>query len=350
MVDYDCVIVPHFGGFVTNYRPASIVEESGIANPPGKAIRFNKNLTQSDGLLERALATGAKISFEEAGLSLKKTVDKYWSKLNGGEKVTFSRIGVLYIDEHKKLQFEPAGGENYLKASFGLNSFSVPPIAQPLKAAEAATSNASDAGLISISASDSSEFKRSKSMYWVAAAALAPFIALSLYIGLTTNFKSPTELTFAELIPFKKSTFVPTVYRSEDLKRSASSANLDFEGENFPEKTAIFPYAFDKNEVDSEGIWVNLKKEEENRAATVGASMGPYYIIVGCFGVESNAEKFVDRLIMRGYEASILDYHKELHRVEIENFNDFNRALTSLRALRNNGTFPNAWLLKKIES
>jgi hypothetical protein len=49
----------------------------------------------------------------------------------------------------------------------------------------------------------------------------------------------------------------------------------------------------------------------------------------------------------KGYEAGILDFHKGLHRVRIESYSDYTRALSQLRELRDSGTFPNAWLLKK---
>ena len=34
LFDYDCVIVPQLGGFVTNYKPAYF--DKGIAHPPSK--------------------------------------------------------------------------------------------------------------------------------------------------------------------------------------------------------------------------------------------------------------------------------------------------------------------------
>lgn len=369
LYDYDCVIVPQLGGFVTNYRPATIVRESGIGNPPGKDILFNKNLTQSDGLLERAIATGSKISFEEAGATLKSLAEDYWAKLNGGEKVNFKKIGILYIDAHKKLRFEPAAGQNYLKASFGFESFSLPPVVKsepkPILAKEEA-----EPEVMEIPFYDNRAFKKSKSIYWVAAATLMPFVAMSIYMGFTTNFKSPTEMTLAELIPFNTPTFETPAYTERTPNNAGMAIKNDKQEDSFPENTTVFPFSFEKNEVDSSGIWVNLNKDikpepeivsgEANAvnsrdSATDKPEAAPlntkkYHIIAGCFGDETNANKYVSRLQSKGYAASILDFHKNLHRVQIESFSDYSTALQKLQDVRNDGTFPNAWLLKKPQS
>lgn len=360
LYDYDCVIVPQLGGFVTNYRPAVADLKTGIGHPPGKDIRFNKNLTKSDGLLERALADGAKISFEEAGIVLKDITEKYWSKLNGGAKVQFKRIGVLYIDDHKNLRFEPATDQNYLKASFGLDSFMLPPVK------EADTEPNPPRKITPIipierAKRESIRFKSSKSIYWVAAATMLPFVAMSLYLGVTTNFKSPTEITFAELIPFKLKSTEPIKFHERPTSAEANTDDLETDGTGFPENTTVFPFSFETNTVDSSGVWINLGKEKKVEAVvetveetvpeiTTNAEStlsGTYHIIAGCFGEELNAAKYVTRLKERGYNAAILDYHKKLHRVRLESFTDYSTALSTLENLRNDGTFPNAWLLKK---
>ncbi len=347
LYDYDCVIMPQLGGFVTNYRPASTDSNTGICHPPGKDIRFNKNLTKSDGLLERAVADGAKISFEDAGAVLKEITEKYWSQLNGGEKVKFKRIGVLYVDDHKNLRFEPATNENYLKASFGFESFSLPAakVFEPKPIVKE-----TDTPVIRFEKeepeTESRPFRSSKSIYWVAAATMLPFVAMSLYMGLSTNFKSPKEITLAELVPFRYNSNEAPVYHGRTSSAEAKPVENKIDGSGFPKNTTVFPFSFEKNEVDSTGVWINMKKVELNTPKEVKIT-GKYHIIAGCFGEEANAENYVSRLKSRGYSASILDFHKNLHRVKIESFQDYSTALENLQAMRADGTFPNAWLLKK---
>jgi len=54
---YDCVIVPHFGGFVTNKTSAQIGEDSLTFYPPTKQVGFNVNLNHNDGLLANYIAS-----------------------------------------------------------------------------------------------------------------------------------------------------------------------------------------------------------------------------------------------------------------------------------------------------
>ena len=64
--DHDCVIVPEFGGFVAQYKPASLDRVTGFYSPPSKQILFNINLKNNDGLLANMVAQEQDISFQRA--------------------------------------------------------------------------------------------------------------------------------------------------------------------------------------------------------------------------------------------------------------------------------------------
>ena len=63
---HDCVILPGFGGFVANYKPANIDDNLNIVSPPSKAVGFNRNLSKNDGLLINRLAESENLSYLEA--------------------------------------------------------------------------------------------------------------------------------------------------------------------------------------------------------------------------------------------------------------------------------------------
>ena len=48
---YDCVIIPNFGGFITNKISAKFNVDSSCFYPPSKQIAFNSHLKGNDGLL-----------------------------------------------------------------------------------------------------------------------------------------------------------------------------------------------------------------------------------------------------------------------------------------------------------
>lgn len=338
LFDYDCVIVPQLGGFVTNYKPAHF--EKGIAHPPAKELRFNKNLTKNDGLLSQSISGAEGISIQEADAILHETVESYLGKLKENGRVQLNKVGILFIDENKQLRFKPDTTVNYLRQSYGFESFAMPEevvIPKPL-VEEKIDPVEEDAKIISIA-----EPSYNRGIYWVAAATILPFIGLSLYMGMTTDFKSPTQITPAELIPFVES--VKPKYDAREVVLNEEELNDET---NFPENTLVFPFDFESNKVDSLGVWVNLSDvHTEASVEKTSASSKLYHIIAGCFGEKPNAEKFVRRLSARGYDANILDIHKGLYRVKIESFSDYEKALAELKSTRDNGTFPNAWLLKK---
>jgi len=344
LFEYDCVIVPQLGGFVTNYKPAEIDSTRGVAHPPKKDIGFNRNLTRSDGLLEQALAQSTSSTIQEASELVKKEVEEYWEKLNAGSKIRFNKIGVLFFDGDQKLHFEPSGDVNYLQSSFGLESFTLPDvISKPVE------ENLEKEGVVlplepekvpeeAFEATPS----RSKSIYWVAAASILPFIAMSIYFGIKTDFKSPTETSFAEFVPGISFNTAESKYkaRSEKDLNIISSEPLSFPVDS------IFPYSFLESKIDSTGVWVNLRKERTVKPEKAKA-FGPYHIITGCFSYKKNAEKYVDRLQAKGYDASILDFHRNLHRVRITSHDNRQDALQSLKKIRSQEGYPKAWLLKK---
>ena len=78
---YDCVIVPDFGGFVTNTISAKVNHFSHTFYPPTKQITFNAHLKNNDGLLANYIASSQKISFEEASVKIAALVSNWNTQL-----------------------------------------------------------------------------------------------------------------------------------------------------------------------------------------------------------------------------------------------------------------------------
>lgn len=342
LFDYDCVIVPQLGGFVTNYKPAYF--DNGLAHPPSKELRFNKNLTKNDGLLSQSISNSEGISIQDADAILHETVEKYLGQLKESGRVKLNKVGILFIDENKQLRFKPDTTVNYLRQSFGFESFAMPAeVVSQIPVVEEKEVEAKDETPV-IPIGEPSSYN--KGIYWVAAATLLPFIGMSIYLGMSTDFKSPTQITPAELIPLGNS--VSPKYAAREITLSKEEIKDET---NYPKNTLVFPFNFESNKVDSLGVWINVSDvPEEVAVEKTITTNGLYHIIGGCFGEKENAEKFVNRLKRRGYDGNILDLHKGLYRVKIESFSNYEQALNELKSTRDNGTFPNAWLLKKKTS
>ena len=125
---HQCVTVPGFGAFLTEIQSAHLHENTNSFYPPKKVISFNSHLKNNDGLLANHIAQIEKTSYENAVSSIESEVVIWNSILQVNEKFTLKNIGELYLNSEKNIVFTPIENINYLKESFGLNSFVSPAI------------------------------------------------------------------------------------------------------------------------------------------------------------------------------------------------------------------------------
>lgn len=118
---YDCIIIPSFGGFVTNKVSATFQEETSSFSPPYKQISFNNNLKDNDGLLANHIASVESISFEKATKFIEDSVFD-WKKIIEKETLEIEKLGFLKLNDRKQIIFNPTNDVNYLTSSFGLSS------------------------------------------------------------------------------------------------------------------------------------------------------------------------------------------------------------------------------------
>ncbi len=124
---HECVIIPGFGGFVTNYKPSRLDEKRGVFYPPTKEISFNRSLTKNDGLLVNWLVQHESISYENANKIISYFVEDIKVKLNQGHRVVFENVGIVYSNRHSNILFEPVN-YNFLTESWGMEEVLVSPV------------------------------------------------------------------------------------------------------------------------------------------------------------------------------------------------------------------------------
>ncbi len=118
----EIVIIPGFGAFVSNYKPAEILEETGEIIPPSKEVTFNPKIRNNDGLLVGFIAENESISHFDALKRIEKERENIAYQLDKGEKVTLEETGVLFLNERQEIEFESFIRENLLLDSFGLEA------------------------------------------------------------------------------------------------------------------------------------------------------------------------------------------------------------------------------------
>jgi len=76
------------------------------------------------------------------------------------------------------------------------------------------------------------------------------------------------------------------------------------------------------------------------------AITGHYYMIVGCFTVQGNADSYASKLRAMGYEAQIIQGRDNFQMVAAKSYNNLQAGITDIDKFRNELT-PNAWVYKK---
>lgn len=117
---YECVIVPEFGGFISNTQSARISTYSNTFYPPAKRLTFNNHLKNNDGLLANYIASVDKMPFKSAMNFIRFEV-KQWKEQLANADLFLDRIGKLSLDGDKIL-FEPQKEVNYLTDAYGLGT------------------------------------------------------------------------------------------------------------------------------------------------------------------------------------------------------------------------------------
>lgn len=120
----ETVIVPGFGAFISEYKPAQIDETTGEMTPPSKRFSFTAKIKNNDGLLVGFVAQSEQIPIQEALGRIEQERDETIYKLDKGEKVILEGTGVLFYNENREIQFDPAESDNLLPDAFGLGSIS----------------------------------------------------------------------------------------------------------------------------------------------------------------------------------------------------------------------------------
>jgi nucleoid DNA-binding protein len=341
LFQYDCVIVPELGGFIGNYKPASIQSIQNTFNPPSKQISFNKNLNSNDGLLANHIAQREELSYDSACKKITTFVTATQQSLNAKKNVVIEEIGTLFLDNENRIQFEPKTATNYLLGSYGLTSFQKFPIKRATLE-DKITKEFKDrtAPLVVVK-----EEKGSAKKWLVAAAITIPLTFFAIWIP--SKYDLGSDLNYANLNPFTPSvTAVYTERTSAPEFEEISELNITAQIVAASEEDYFTSVSFDENKTS---VIIKLKEKPIAEAvSTYVATSKPdleYHIIGGCFSSKNNAKKMVKKLKKAGFDASIVGKRKGLWTVSYNSFATRREALEALTDAK--GHNDKAWILNQ---
>lgn len=127
LFEQDCVVVPDFGGFITNFHGAVVQERNGSLLPPRKRVAFNEVLKFDDGLLTSYIAIKETRSREEVLAKIRLFAEHAWRELRLRKSFRFDYLGTFTLNSEGKLVFEPDHRINFFGESYGMAPVSILP-------------------------------------------------------------------------------------------------------------------------------------------------------------------------------------------------------------------------------
>lgn len=299
---YQCVTVPGFGAFLTEYQSAQLDENAHSFFPPKKLISFNPFIKNNDGLLANHLAQAEKVPYEIAVTVIQNEVSLWKDKIQEIGHYSIKNIGAFSLNAEKNIVFVPTDHINYLKESFGLSSFSTPAIKR--EAYKQVVETLEEKAPITFTPEKRGSNKVLK---------YAAIITLSL--GLTSALGYKLYNNYLEQV--QQETLVVQSNVQKKINQKIQEATFFIENP-LPAVTLTVPA--DK---------VNT----------------PYHVVAGAFRLEANAENAYQALLKLGFKAKRLKVNNHgLFPVlygSYPSYNEAHEAMKSIKKLDNK----DAWLL-----
>lgn len=135
LINHDCVILPNWGAFLSNYTPAVFDEETGDIVPPVRTISFNESIKQNDGLLANSISHKKSVSYAVAISAINTDVESFKIQLNHSGELQFGNLGMFKLNQNGSLLFEPNSNLG-ISSFYGLVGFKLQPLTNRAKAVE----------------------------------------------------------------------------------------------------------------------------------------------------------------------------------------------------------------------
>lgn len=337
LLQHNCVIVPSFGGFVAQRVGAQLDAANGTMTPPRKAILFNRQLINNDGLLVSSFAHHNKVDYSVAQAAVSEAITQWEETLKLGQRISIDRVGFLYFDHERNLCFEQDRFYNLLMESYGLGAIhfvsaadveakiaheAVQEMVREALTAPLVEFQPSEIGIVETEVSDEApvipmqQVRPARRWRYVAAAALLPIAFYSFWIPMKTDVLESGVLSLSDFNPFHKT--VPAHYKAPAAAYDHTAKETTDQLAAIPEEVSVFSFSID----DDWFIPVRIREgnktapapeaapatqTEQPQPVVQPAATSGSYVIVGCFSSRANADNLVQSLRAKGFDAQTLE-------------------------------------------
>ncbi len=342
LFEQDCVVIPDFGGFVTNFDCAKFDKTQEFIKPAQKWLAFNGLLKNDDGLLSNYIAKTEGISREEAIRKIRLFVEATKKSLRTDQKFNIEGVGNFTENEEGKIQFYPYENNNFLGDSFGLEKIAIrkSSIEKQFTKVEIIQPKVSQKTIQQVFASNDRD-------------TTAEEVSIEKHRVARKKRRKSTLAVFKFLFGMvSASLFVSAIYLYDNEKNSLSSFNpFHFTQKQAPE---AFAETIEKDIVESSPTVLPTLSKKDTSVKTVVKPIiikeeKRFFVITGSFGEKENAEQQLSYLKSNGYkDASIIDPIQKGKLIKVSAGGFDNEESANQEAARiAKAINQNAWIFKK---
>ena len=332
LLHHNCVIIPGFGGLLTQNIPARFVEDEALFLPPHRSVSFNNRLVINDGMLVQSYMSAFAISYADAAARVDAAVQDLKMGLMRDGEYKLHGIGTFRLAADGGYTFEALEAGTLSPELYGLDAVAVKPMQAPEQKAQALVhgEEAKDEQKQKPTTDDSKYYvlRLNKMVVNYMAAAI---VMLVCYFTWAVPVKNTVD------VHLKQAAFFATDIFTKPTEVNLSLApRIVAENEATGELDIVEPSTYVKEEAAPQEVQASPSKPTKQ------------YTIVVCSCVpRANAEKLIQSLSEQGVEAEIF-VKQDILRVVVGTFASRSEAEQALKTMHEgHQAFKDAWILKK---
>ncbi|MBO0929674.1 HU domain-containing protein [Fibrella aquatilis] len=125
LYQYDCLVVPGLGAFLTHAVSASYNERDGLFLPPRRRLAFNEAMRLDDGILTNYIMFHEQCHREAALAHIDAFVQEIKQAAQQMGSFSLDGIGLFSLNAENSLQFDPELRHNFLSSAYGMSAVQV---------------------------------------------------------------------------------------------------------------------------------------------------------------------------------------------------------------------------------
>lgn len=350
LLDYECVIVPGLGGFVAHHIDARYDEHDGAFIPPFRTLGFNPHLKLNDSLLAQSYVEAYDISYPEAIQKISAEVEELKLCIQTDGYVELNDIGTIRLNEEGNYEFEPCEAGVLTPSLYGLSTFEMHK-KQPKEAMTASSILCSDDNHFTSSNKVVNGKSTTKPTNHVLTYNATTDSKDEKFIKIKISWLRNAVACVAAIIAF----FIITPPISNSYMKNANFYHINPNIFTFKE--------ISKNDIRKIGLKVRDKvdtsfsnskviDESEHKAVKRDLlkeqdTVKPYCIVLASRITKKNAQVFIKELYKNGLKDAEIYSSNNVIRVVYGKYATEAEAYDTLRGIKDNKYFEQAWVYKK---